>query len=117
MANVTISNGSLVVTMSSWQALLALQTSFSIALTQVRGATEDSHYIASGMGIRSPGTGFPGLVAQGTFRKDGQRVLSLWRRGQQIAVIELSGAKWDRILLGCEDAKTVAQQINRAIVS
>jgi hypothetical protein len=30
-------------------------------------------------------------------------------------VIELNGAKWDRIVLGCDNAKKLADQINAAL--
>jgi hypothetical protein len=35
--------------------------------------------------------------------------------GDGIVVIELDDSKWDRIILGCEDAKALAKQINSAI--
>ncbi len=116
MAKVRISNQKLDIQIGLLEAIQALQPSFSIKLENVRGATEDSGYIKSGLGFRSPGTGFPGLVAKGTFRKPGQRVLSLWNRGQEVVVIELKDSKWNRIVLGCEDAKNLATYINSALI-
>ena len=115
MAKVNIANQKLVIQIGTLEAIQALQPSFSIALEKVRGATDDPDYIKSGLGFRSPGTGLPGVVAKGTFRKPGQKVLSLWSRGQEIVVIELNGAKWDRIVLGCDNAKKLADQINAAL--
>lgn len=115
MAKVHIANQKLVIQIGTLEAIQALQPSFSISLESVRGATEDPEYIRSGLGFRSPGTGLPGVIAKGTFRKPGQKVLSLWSRGQEIVVIELSGARWDRIVLGCNDAKKLADQINAAL--
>ncbi len=114
MAKLSITNDQIRISLSAFEALQALQTSFSVKLSQVRGATEDSDYIRGGLGLRSPGTGFPGVVAKGTFRMNGQKVLSLWSRGQEIVVIELSDSKWDRVLLGCYDAKSLASKINLA---
>jgi hypothetical protein len=114
MAKARINDENLVVDLGFLEAIAALQTSFTIPLSKVRGATEDADYINSGLGIRAPGTGFPGLIAKGTFRKNGQRVLSLWKRGDEIVVVELQGQKWDRILLGCSDAESLAAQINKA---
>lgn len=115
MAKVTIKNNELHVALGIFESIQALQGSFSVPLSRVRGATEDSNYIRSGLGVRSPGTGFPGLIAKGTFRKIGEKTLSLWSRGQEIVVIQLKDHKWDRLVVGCDDAKSLALMINRAI--
>lgn len=115
MATVTVSRDELRVTIPAFEALQALQRSFSVPISRVRGATEDPHYIAAGLGFRSPGTGLPGVIAKGTFRKPGEKVLSLWGAKQEIVVIELSNHKWDRLVIGCNDAKSLANQINNAI--
>lgn len=112
MAQVTITATSMRVTLSAFEALRALQGSFEVPLGKIRGATDDPGYLKEGLGLRSPGTGFPGLIAEGTFRKDGQRTLSLWRKGQEVVVVELTDSKWDRVLIGCADARTLAQKIN-----
>lgn len=117
MATVTIKNDELHVSIGVLETIQALQVSFSLPLSSVRGATEDPNYIRAGIGLRSPGTGFPGLIAKGTFRKIGEKTLSLWRKNQEIVVVVLENAKWDRLVLGCEDAKTLASQINNAIAS
>jgi len=114
MAKLSISNDRIDISLSAFEALQALQTSFSLKLSDIRGATEDSEYIRSGLGPRSPGTGFPGLIAKGTFRKHGQKVLALWSRGQEIVVLELMNSKWDRVLFGCDNAKELASLINQA---
>lgn len=115
MANVSLQNDQLVVSIGVFEAIQALQSSFTIPLLNVRGATEDPNYIRSGLGLRSPGTGLPGLIARGTFRKIGEKVLSLWGHDQQIVIVELNDSKWDRLVLGCDDAKKLAQLINDAI--
>lgn len=115
MVTVTISNENLRVEIGPLEAIQALQGSFSIPLSRVRGATHDQNYISAGLGLRSPGTGLPGMVARGTFRKIGEKTLALWRRGQEIVVIELENSKWDRLVIGCEDAKTLSNLINSAL--
>ena len=117
MAKLILTNNRMRVSIGPIEMLRALQGSFDLPFENVRGATEDPNYIKSGLGVRSPGTGFPGLVAEGTFRKHGQKVLSLWRRGQEVVVIELANSKWDRVLIGCEDAKSLASEVNRALTT
>ena len=115
MAKVIIKNNELQVSIGALETIQALQGSFSLPLSSVRGATEDPNYIRAGIGFRSPGTGFPGFIAKGTFRKIGEKTLSLWRKNQEIVVVVLENAKWDRLVIGCEDAKELAGQINNAI--
>lgn len=117
MAQVSIAGDRLRVYIGVLETIQALQGSFSIPLSNVRGATEDENYIRSALGFRSPGTGFPGLVAKGTFRKIGEKVLTIWHRNQQVVVIELVNSKWDRLVLGCEDAKSLADSINKALLA
>ena len=119
MAEVLILDSSIKVKMSFSETIGALQRSFEIPLQNVRGATTDNSYIKpgweNGLGFRSPGTGFPGLIAEGTFRKNGQKVLSLWRRGQQVVVIELANSKWDRLVIGSNDADDLTLRLNAAL--
>lgn len=115
MAIVTVKNNSLEVQIGLVESIQALQKSFSVPLSSVRGATADPSFIKDGLGIRSPGTGFPGLIAKGNFYKKGDRQLSLWQKGQEIVVIELNGSKWDRLVLGCDDANSLVHEINTAI--
>lgn len=116
MAKVTIKNDRLHVSIASFEALQALRTSFAVPLSCVMGATEDPTFISSGgLGFRSPGTGLPGVIARGTFRKPGEKTLSLWGKGQEIVVIQLTNHKWDRLVVGCENAKSLVAMINNAI--
>jgi hypothetical protein len=116
MANVTIKNDSIHVSIGAFEAVQALQVSFAVPLSSVMGATEDPNFIsAGGLGFRSPGTGLPGVIARGTFRKPGEKTLSLWGRNQEIVVIQLINHKWDRLVVGCDDAKSLVTLINQAL--
>jgi hypothetical protein len=116
MARVTIRNDRLQVSIGAFEAVQALQGSFAVPLVSVMGATEDPNFIRAGsLGIRAPGTGLPGVIARGTFRKSGERTLSLWSRNQEIVVIQLMNHKWERVVIGCEDARELASEINQAI--
>lgn len=116
MAKVTINNERLNVAIGFSEAIQALQPSFAVPLANVMGATEDPTFIsAGGLGFRSPGTGLPGVIARGTFRKPGEKTLSLWVKGQEIVVIQLKNHKWDRLVVGCENAKSLVAIINNAM--
>ena len=116
MAKASITEHGLRVKVGWFEALLAVQGSFELPIANLRGATEDPKYLGQGeVGLRSPGAGIPGLLAAGKFRKNGQTILSLWRRGQEIVVVELLDSRWDRLILGCDDAKALVREITKAI--
>jgi hypothetical protein len=115
MAKINIRNGNLEVSMGFLETIQAIQGSFTIPLSNVRGATEDPSFISSGLGIRSPGTGLPGVIAKGTFRKRGEKTLTIWHKNQEIVVVELANSKWDRLVFGCSDAKALVATINKSL--
>lgn len=112
MAKVTVDKNSLKISLTLFEKIRALSPSLHFDLKNVRGATDDSSFIKDGLGIRAPGTGFPGLIAQGTFYKKGDRVFALWHKGQQVVVVELQNSFYDRLAIGCNDAKQLANEIN-----
>lgn len=64
---------------------------------------------------KAPGTGLPGVIARGTLKWPGEKTLSLWGRGQEIAVIPLINSRWDRLVIGRDNAKAMVTMINSAI--
>lgn len=115
MVKVSIDEKSLKISLSLFEKIRALSPSLEIELKNVRGATDDPAFIKDGLGIRAPGTGFPGLIAEGTFYKKGDRIFALWHKGQQAVVIELQNSFYDRLVIGCKDAKQLAKEINAVI--
>lgn len=115
MPTVEISATSLTVSMSFWERLGSLSGNFTVPLTSVINATDDPSFIRHGLGIRVGGTGMPGFIAEGHFRKKGKRIFASWRRGEQVVVITLQGQKWNTLALGCPDAKELATAINVAV--
>ncbi len=115
MAKVQINQNNLEIKLGLFEKIRALSSSLSYDLKNVRGATDDPTFIKDGLGIRAPGTGFPGLIAQGTFHKKGDRIFAFWHKGQDIVVIELQNSHYDRLAIGCKDAKKLAQEINTSL--
>ncbi|MEG0589835.1 MAG: hypothetical protein RR488_08240 [Aurantimicrobium sp.] len=115
MSNITIESGSLKVRLTFWEKVSSLSGNISIPMSHVRGATVDPTFLRDGLGLRAGGTGFPGLIAEGHFRKNGDRLFALWRKGEQVVVVELEGQKWDRLVLGCSHADSLSQLINNSL--
>ena len=54
------------------------------------------------------GTGVPGSVAVGTFRKDGKKLFAVVHHGTPRGVLlTFDGADFDRVIVGCEDPEAV----------
>ena len=115
MPSITLTGSTLNVEMSFWERVGSLSSNISVPLTAVVHATDDPTFIRHGLGLRVGGTGMPGFIAEGHFRKNGNRIFANWRRGEQVVVIDLQGQKWDKLAIGCPDAKALATQINTAI--
>ena len=115
MPHINLSNGNLNVVMSFWERVGSLSSNISIPLTAVIHATDDPTFIRHGLGLRTGGTGMPGFIAEGRFRKNGNRIFANWRRGEQIVVLDLQGQKWDKLAIGCTNAEALAAQINTAV--
>ena len=115
MPSITLTGSTLNIEMSFWERVGSLSSNISVPLTAVVHATDDPTFIRHGLGLRTGGTGMPGFVAEGHFRKNGNRIFANWRRGEQVVVIDLQGQKWDKLAIGCTDAKALATQINTAI--
>jgi hypothetical protein len=113
VTSLTINEDAIKVTLTFIEKVLTYRKSIVIPLSQVRGATEDPTFMNESLIIRLSGAiGIPGLFSYGLFAKRGDRVFSIWRRGQNVLVLELSDSNWTRIVLGANDAKALAAEIN-----
>lgn len=115
MPRLELTGHELVVHLTAWESIWSLRRSFRVPLTQVRGATDDNGFGAAALGLRIPGTYFPGLIAAGTFIKGGDKQFVYTKRTLQTIVIELAGSDWARLVIGVRDARAEAARINAAI--
>jgi hypothetical protein len=115
MTAVEITGDRLVVTMTGLDPFWSLRRRIVVPLTQVRGATADPGMAREHAGVRSPGTYVPRVITAGTYRKDGERTFWNLRASQQAVVIELTGHRFRRLVLGVADARTTAERVERAL--
>ncbi|MFD2368054.1 hypothetical protein [Pseudoduganella sp. GCM10020061] len=114
MPTLELTENELVVHMNLWETLAALQKTIRVPLSSVRGATDDAGFSSASLGLRLPGTAVPGLIYAGTFIKGGDRQFAFMTRKTQPVVIELANERWARIILGVDDPRATAAQINAA---
>lgn len=115
MPRLEVTDHELVVHLTLWESIWSLRRSFRVPLAHVRGATEDSGFGGSALGLRIPGTHVPGLIAAGTFIKGGDKQFVYTLRRLQTVVIELAGNGWTRLVIGVPDARAEAARINAAV--
>lgn len=113
MRQITVTDTELVIDLSKLEELASLTKSFSIprsAITSARIAED----VLKRLGFRAPGTGWPGVIAAGTFYKQGDRQFVYWRKGETPIVIELEHEKYDRLVIGLDsaDAEAVVAQLD-----
>jgi hypothetical protein len=115
MPALELTGDELIIHLKLWERLAALRTSIRIPLENVRGATNDDGFGGSALGLRMFGTGVPGLIWAGVFRKGGDQQFAFLTKGARPVVIELADEKWARIILGAADPRSMANRINSAV--
>ena len=78
------------------------------AVTAVRVAPNPSKELR---GVRSPGTGWPGVIALGHRRGKGVHDFAAVYRNRPSVVVELEGQRFDRLVVSCDDPEAVAAGI------
>ena len=114
MAQITINPANLRVTLTRAEAFWGLHKSITVPGKQVVGAQALGAKWYRTLGLRV-GAGIPGLLIAGTFTRKGDKAFVSWKRGEQVLQINLSGGKYDRIVVGVSDAEALADEINTAI--
>ncbi len=62
-------------------------------------------------GMRAPGTGWPGVIALGTWRGSGGKDFAALYRGGPAVIVELDNAEYRRLLVSAHDAADVAERL------
>ena len=115
MTAVEVVGDELVVTMQGLDRFWSLRRRIRVPLAHVRGATADPGMDRESAGLRSPGTHVPRVITAGSYRKDGEWTFWNLRASQQAVVVELTGERFRRLVLGVDDARAVAERVERAL--
>ncbi|MFM1994537.1 MAG: hypothetical protein RLZZ610_54 [Actinomycetota bacterium] len=115
MPKYEINKETLEVRLNPLEKLASLRWGVSVPLKAIKGATVDRGAVPHQLGLRIPGTGFPGLIAAGTFIKNFDKQFVFWAVGESVVVVELEGHKFQRLILGTKNAEQLEQRINQAI--
>ncbi|SDP27173.1 hypothetical protein SAMN04487905_1035 [Actinopolyspora xinjiangensis] len=124
MADVTITDTELVVTIKGIRKLGAVRNELTIPLKNVRGATVDPGLSTGWPGINSlcewPGTKIVGTDAYGrylggTFSQNGERVFWDVANPEKAIVVSLGNERFKRLYIEVDDPDRVVSTIEAAI--
>ncbi len=114
MATIDTTPRTLRVSLTRAEKVLGLLRDLEVPLTAVRSVAVVPDGLAAARGLRAPGLGLPGLRLIGTWRRRGSRSFVSVRRGPAVR-LELSGRRFDTVLVSADDAAAVAASVAAAV--
>jgi hypothetical protein len=108
MATVTTTPQTLRLTLTRGEKVLGLLRDLDVPRSAVESVEVVPDGLAAVRGLRAPGLGLPGVRAIGTWRRRGEKSLVTVRRGQPAVRVRLTGQRFDTLLVGADDAATLA---------
>lgn len=106
MADVFLDRDQVHVVLTPAERMGALRGDLTLPIDRIRSTHVAEDPFAAVHGIRSPGTGLPGLVALGTWRsrRHGRSFVAAYRNRPAL-VLELDGEPLARIVVSTDDAE------------
>lgn len=117
MPELRIKAKSLEIELSTLEQIWAIHGDLSIPAENIIGAERLGSLWRKSLGVRLPGTALPRVIVAGTYRAYGDRVFVYWTRKKQPLQINLFGHRYNRIIIGVDDADAWADAINAAITA
>ncbi|UOY01721.1 hypothetical protein [Blastococcus sp. PRF04-17] len=114
MATLQLTATTLTVSLTRVEKFFGLLRDVEVSLTAIRSIEAADDALEAARGLRAPGLGLPGVRKIGTWRRPGERSFVSVRRDQPAVRIELSGCRYDVLLVGVDDAATTAAAITAA---
>jgi hypothetical protein len=117
MAEVELTEDTLVIHVRGMDRLFALTSRLEIALSHVLGAEVDPElgHPEWWKSLRLTATQIPWVVSAGTFYQEGERVFWDVHDPEKVVVIRLSDERYARLVLGVEDPPATVRAIREAL--
>ncbi|GAB3220854.1 hypothetical protein [Mycolicibacterium hippocampi] len=117
MAEIRRADGYLHVVLAPLEKVAALHGNVRVPLASVTSVTVADRPLEDVKGLRSPGLHIPARTKIGTWRRAGRRTFAVARARQTAVRIELTGERYDTLVVSVPDAATVAQELRTAQAS
>ena len=114
MATLIVQDGELVVVLSRWERAGALHGDVRVPLGSIEDVSVSAQPFGELRGLRAPGTGWPRVIALGTFRYSGSKDFAAIYRRKPAVIVRLRDAEFRRLLIAADDADAVAARIRAA---
>ncbi|TDD76016.1 hypothetical protein [Flavobacterium caseinilyticum] len=111
MVSVTSGDGSYIFEIKGWHKLWAFQNRITIPKAKIIRAYQNSDEFTIWKGLRMPGTEVPGLIAAGTFYKDGRNFWDVMNTDNAI-IVELYDHYYKKLIIEVENPTEVLYQLN-----
>jgi len=111
MAEVTLDGGDVVVRLDALEALVTFRRRLRVPLASLRMVQVDDQPM-SGLSLRRvPGLSWPRAFAIGSCRRNGRREFAAVHAKSPAVVLDVEGARWDRLVVSQPDASQVAAEL------
>lgn len=112
MADLAWDGSELVLRLSGAEKVAAIHGDLRFPASAVRDVEVLNDALGAVQGVRSPGLGFPGVVAVGTFRHAGTKTFAVvhHRTPRGVRVL-LENAEFVELIVGYEDPEGAARQL------
>lgn len=112
MTTITVTPDLLRIRLTRFEKVAGLVRDLDVPLSAVRSAEVVADGLAAARGVRAPGLGLPGIRKVGTWRGAGTKTLVSVRRDQPALLLGLSGMRYDRVLVGSDQAQEYADRLH-----
>lgn len=111
MAALRMDGDELVLELSPVEKAGAFHGDIRVPRSAVRSVRSVDNANGEVRGLRAPGTGIPGVIALGTWRRRGGKDFVAAYRRRPGVVVELEGAPYLRLIVTAEDADRLASEL------
>lgn len=115
MATVQLNPTTLTVHLTPAEKVGGLLRDLEVPMSAVRGVEVVDSPLSELRGLRAPGLALPGRRKIGTWRRRGERTYVSVRRGQPAIRVQLSGQRYDTLLVGSDDAAALAGALSGTV--
>ncbi len=115
MVKISVEGDTLAVEVLGWSKLWCVKRRLDVPLRCVRRVRTDGE-LPKGYWVRLPGTFIPGVIKAGSYwNGSGWSFWDVRRRRDDVLVIELSGWRYDCLVVEVADAPTAIERLRNAL--